>query len=175
MRNKLITLAIIVVSFLLQCTLMKGIAIGSISPNLLVVLCVSIGLMRGKTSGLFTGFLTGLFIDLFYGYYPGIHAGIYMYVGFLSGFFYQVYYDDDVKVPMLLAAGGDFFYNFMVFVFLFLLQVNINFLYYLRRVILPEMIYTLVLTALVYRLYYKIIHRFMRVNFKESDSLWLTK
>ena len=41
MRNKLITLAIIFVSFLLQCTLMKGIAIGSISPNLLVILCAA--------------------------------------------------------------------------------------------------------------------------------------
>lgn len=175
MRNKLIILGMIVVSFLLQCTLMKGISIGSISPNLLIVLCISIGLTRGKTSGLFTGFLTGLLVDLFYGYYPGIHAGIYMYVGFLSGFFCQVYYDDDVKVPMLLALGGDFFYNFAVFIFMFLLQGNLDFLYYLRRMILPEMIYTLVLTAGVYRFYYKIIHRYMRVNFKESDSLWLTK
>lgn len=165
----------IFVSFLLQCTVMKGIAIGSISPNLLIVLCISTGLMCGKTSGLFTGFLTGLLVDLFYGYYPGLHAAIYMYVGFAGGFFYQVCYDDDVKVPMLLAIGGDFFYNFMVFVLMFLLQGNIDFLYYLRRVILPEMIYTLVLTAVVYRLYYKIIRRFMRVNFKESDSLWLTK
>lgn len=175
MRNKLVLLGMIFVSFLLQCTLMKGIAIGSISPNLLVVLCISAGLMCGKTSGLFTGFLTGLLVDLFYGYYPGIHASIYMYVGFISGFFCQIYYDDDVKVPMLLALGGDFFYNFMVFVFMFLLQGNTDFLYYLRRVILPEMIYTLVLTAIAYRIYYKIIHRFMRVNFKESDSLWLAK
>lgn len=165
----------IFISFLLQCTLMKGIAIGSISPNLLVLLCISVGLARGKTSGLFTGFLAGLLVDLFYGYYPGIHAGIYMYLGFMCGFFCQVCYDDDVKVPMLLALGGDFFYNFAVFVFMFLLQGKIDFLYYLRRVILPEMIYTLVLTGIAYRLYYKIIHRFMRVNFKESDSLWLTK
>lgn len=32
MRNKLILLAMILISFFLQCTLMKGIAIGSVSP-----------------------------------------------------------------------------------------------------------------------------------------------
>lgn len=175
MRNRLILLLLIVVSFFLQCTLMKRIAVGSVSPNLLVVLCVSIGLLCGKSSGLFAGFLTGLLVDLFYSYYPGIHAAFYMYLGFASGFFHKVYYDDDIKVPILLAVAGDFVYNFLTYVFLFLLQGNTDFFFYLRRVILPEIIYTLVLTAFVYRLYYKIIHRFMRVRFKESDSLWLEK
>ncbi len=175
MRNKLILLLLILVSFFLQCTLMKGIAIGSISPNLLVILCVSMGLMLGKANGLFIGFFTGLLVDLFYGYYPGTHAAIYMYLGFGSGFFYKVCYDDDIKVPILLAVIGDFVYNFLTYVFLFLLQGNTDFFFYLRRVILPEIIYTLVLTALIYRLYYKVIHRFMRIKYKESDSLWLAK
>lgn len=175
MRNKLILLLMVLISFLLQCTLMKEIAIGGVSPNLLVVLCVSVGLVRGKVGGLFTGFLAGILVDLFYGYYPGTYAGIYMYVGFLCGFLYKIYYDDDVKVPMLLAVGGDFFYNFMTYVFFFLLQGNTDFSFYLRRVILPEMVYTLVLAALVYRIYYKVMRRFMRARFKESDSLWLIK
>ncbi len=175
MRNKLILLLLILVSFFLQCTLMKGIAVGSVSPNLLVVLCVSIGLMCGRTDGLFAGFLTGLLVDLFYSYYPGVHAAFYMYLGFGSGFFYKIYYDDDIKVPIFLTVAGDLVYNFLTYVFLFLLHGNTDLSFYLRRVILPEVIYTLVLAAFVYRLYYKIIHRFMRVKFKESDSLWLTR
>ena len=175
MRNKLILALMVLISFFLQCTLMKGIAIGGISPNLLVVLCISAGLMRGKACGLFMGFFTGLLMDLFYGYYPGINAALYMYLGFVSGFFYQIYYDDDIKLPLLLAAAGDFIYNFLIFALLFLLQGNTNFSFYLQRVILPEMIYTLVLTALIYRLYYKIIHRFIRVKFKDSDFLWFVK
>ena len=175
MRNKAVLLLLIIVSFFLQCTLMKGIAVGSVSPNLLVVLCVSIGLMCGRSSGLFAGFFTGLLVDLFYSYYPGVHAAFYMYLGFASGFFYKIYYDDDIKVPVLLTVVGDFAYNFFTFVFLFLLQGNTDFFFYLRRVIIPEIIYTLVLAALVYRIYYKVIRRFIRVKFKESDSLWLTK
>lgn len=175
MRNKLILALMVVISFFLQCTLMKGIAIGGISPNLLVILCISAGLICGKTCGLFVGFFTGLLVDLFYGYYPGIHAAFYMYLGFASGFFYQIYYDDDIKLPVLLAAAGDFVYNFLVFVLMFLLQGHTDFFFYLQRVILPEMVYTLALTAFVYQLYYKIIHRFMRVKFKDSDSLWFVK
>ena len=36
------------------------ISIGSVTPNLMLVLCVSMGLMRGRKSGLWTGFLSGL-------------------------------------------------------------------------------------------------------------------
>ena len=56
MKNKLILAALILLSFLLQCTVLQTFAIGSISANLLVILCVSMGLLRGKKTGMFTGF-----------------------------------------------------------------------------------------------------------------------
>ena len=67
MKNKIVLFITIVVCFLLQCTVMDYISIGSITPNLPLILCVSMGLMRGRKAGLWTGFFSGLFIDLFYG------------------------------------------------------------------------------------------------------------
>ena len=46
MKNKIILFITIIVCFLLQCTVMDRISIGSITPNLLLILCVSMGLMR---------------------------------------------------------------------------------------------------------------------------------
>ena len=38
-----------------------------------------------------------------------------MYVGFISGYTYRIYYDNDLKVPILLIAAMDFFfYNLAV-------------------------------------------------------------
>ena len=56
----------IIICFLLQTTVLGIISIGSITPNLMLILCVSMGLMRGRKSGLWTGFFCGLLIDLFY-------------------------------------------------------------------------------------------------------------
>ena len=67
MKNKLILAALILLSFLLQCTVLQTFAIGSISANLLVILCVSMGLLRGKKTGMFTGFFCGILVDLLCG------------------------------------------------------------------------------------------------------------
>ena len=67
MKSKIVLFFTIIVCFLLQSTLLQKISIGSITPNLLLVLCVSMGLMRGRKSGLWTGFFSGLLVDLFYG------------------------------------------------------------------------------------------------------------
>ena len=115
MKSKIVLFFTIILSFLLQSTLLQKIAIGSITPNLLLILCVSMGLMRGRKSGLWTGFFSGLLVDLFYGSVFGFYALIYMYAGFFSGYAFRIYYDDDIKVPMALTAIMDLFYNLAVY------------------------------------------------------------
>lgn len=56
MKNKIVLFITIIVCFLLQCTIMDYISIGSITPNLPLILCVAMGLMRGRKVGLWTGF-----------------------------------------------------------------------------------------------------------------------
>ena len=122
MKNRIILFITIIVCFLLQCTVMDRISIGSITPNLLLILCVSMGLMRGRKVGLWTGFFSGLFVDLFYGSLFGFYALIYMYIGFISGYAFRSFYDDDLKVPLFLVAGTDLLYNLAVYGLQFLLR-----------------------------------------------------
>lgn len=111
MKSKITLFITIIVSFLLQCTVLHVISIGSITPNLLLILCVSMGLMRGRKSGLWTGFFCGFLADMFYGSVFGFYALIYMYLGFLSGYAHRICYDDDIKVPVLLAGVGNILYG----------------------------------------------------------------
>jgi rod shape-determining protein MreD len=151
------------------------IAIGSITPNLLLILCVSMGLMRGRKSGMWTGFFCGILIDLFYGALFGFYALIYMYAGYLSGYAHKNYYDDDIKVPLLLVAGTDFLYNLAVYGLQFLLRGRLGLGTYLYRIIIPEVFYTVFLTLIVYRVFYHINYRFMSIARKESESIWVLK
>lgn len=175
MKSKLVLALTILLSFLLQCTVLHIFSIGSITPNLLLILCVSMGLMRGKKSGLWVGFFSGLLIDLFYGSLFGFYALIYMYVGYFSGYACRIYYDDDVKVPMFLVAGMDFFYNAAVYALQFLLRGRLGIGTYFTRIIIPEIFYTTFLTLIVYRIFYHINYRFMNITRKESESIWVLK
>ena len=115
MKSKIVLFFTIIVCFLMQSTVLHLISIGSITPNLLLILCVSMGLMRGRKSGLWTGFFCGLLVDLFYGSVFGFYALIYMYIGFISGYAFRSFYDDDLKVPLFLVAGTDLLYNLAVY------------------------------------------------------------
>ena len=64
MKSKIALFFMILISFLLQCTLLHVISIGSITPNLILILCISMGLMRGRKSGLWTGFFCGFLVDM---------------------------------------------------------------------------------------------------------------
>ena len=59
MKGKIVYFLTIVICFLLQCTVMDLISIGSVTPNLMLVFCVSMGLMRGRKSGLWQDFFQG--------------------------------------------------------------------------------------------------------------------
>lgn len=175
MKSKIVLFFTIVFTFLLQCTVMNFISIGSITPNLILILCVSMGLMRGRKSGLWVGFFSGILIDMFYGSIFGFYALIYMYVGFISGYTHNIYYDNDVKIPMILVAGCDLLYNLAVYGLQFLLRGRLGLETYIYRIIIPEVFYTVFLTFFVYRAFYYINHRFMSVTKKESESIWVIK
>jgi len=173
--SKIVHLLLILVCFLLQGTLVRQIAIGSVCPNLILILCISIGLMRGRKSGLWTGFLSGILIDMFYGSVFGFYALVYMYIGFLSGYAHRICYDDDLKVPVMLAGCADLLYNFGVYFLQFLLRGRLGLSTYFVRIILPELFYTVFLTAVVYRIFYYINYHFMAPTRQARDSVWVIK
>ena len=164
-------LFLILVSIILQSTVCQMIAIGSIKPNLLIILTVSFGLMRGRRDGLLTGFFCGLLSDLFFNSIIGFHALLYMWVGYFSGNFYRIFYDDDIKTPLLLISVADLFYGLCQYGFTFLFRGRIHFFFYLGRIIIPEMLYTLILTILTYRIFYHINLKLSKTDKRSIDSL----
>lgn len=170
MRRRIITGILILVCILLQSTVCQMISIASIKPNLLIILIVSFGLMRGRRDGMMIGFLCGLLTDLFFESILGFNAVIYMWVGYFSGYFYRIFYDDDIKTPLFLISISDVAYGVIQYVFRFLLRGRIDFFYYLGRIILPEMFYTLILTIICYRILYFINQKLIIADKGGVDS-----
>ena len=156
MKRKIVVLALIIVCFLLQCTVFKQIPFTRVVPNLLIVVTSSFGFMRGKTEGLLVGLVSGMLIDLFYCEFFGFYTLLYMYIGYVNGFFKNMFFDDDIKLPMILITGSDFAYGCIIYVFSFLLRGRFDTMYYFINVIFPEVIYTVVITLIFYRIIRKI-------------------
>lgn len=170
MKRKITMLVLILVSIILQSTVCQMIAIASVKPNLLIILTVAFGLMRGKKDGMVTGFLCGLLTDLFFESIIGFNALLYLWVGYFSGYFYRIFYDDDIKTPIFLISISDFAYGILQYCFMFLLRGRIHFFYYLRRIIIPEVIYTLLLTIVCYQILYHINKKLSLTDKRSVDS-----
>lgn len=169
MRRKIIVFIIIAVCYLLQTTLFEALSFASISPNLLIIVVSAFGFMRGKKEGLFIGFFCGLLLDIWDGGIIGFYSLLYMYIGYINGMFRKLFYPEDIKLPMLLIAGSDISCNLFIYFILFLFRNRYDFGYYVFQLMLPELVYTMVVTIFLYFIILKINQR-LEVIEKRSAS-----
>lgn len=170
MKRRIIMIGLILFCFILQTTLLQTFSIASVSPNLPVILTVSFALMRGKREGIFTGVCAGLLMDLFYGPALGFHALILAYIGYFNGYCYRIFYDDDIKMPVILISISNLAYSLIVYGFQFLLRGRISLLFYLRRIIIPEVIFTALVTLVVYRLLLALNHKLEKAEHRSVGN-----
>jgi len=148
--RKITVAGLIIICFLLQSTVFRSLSFAGIVPNLLIILTSSFGFMRGENEGLAIGFFSGLLCDIFFGDVLGFYALIMMYIGFLNGKFNRVFFPEDIKLPLVLIIISDLSYSMTCYVLLFLLQGKFNFIFYFTNVILPEAVYTILITCILY-------------------------
>lgn len=150
MLNILVSAFFVIICFLLQCTVFNSLSFGGIIPNLMIIVTASYGFMRGRRSGLLVGFFSGLLMDIFFGDFLGFYGLIYMYTGYLNGIFRKIFYPEDIKLPIALIVCSDFLYSFTVYVLTFLLRGRFHFMLYVHNIIIPEMVYTIIVTCVLY-------------------------
>lgn len=155
MLRKFILFLIISICYVLQTTTFQTLSFANITPNLLIIVVASFGLMRGRKEGMYIGFFSGLLIDIFCGFYLGIYALLYMYVGYLTGLFQKRFYPEDLKLPLLIISASDLISNLIIYVILFLTRSRYDFVYYFGNIIVPELVYTTIIAIVLYLLLLK--------------------
>lgn len=168
-RRIVVTALIVIAAYLLQTSVFPALEIAGVKPNLMLIVTASFGFMRGTREGMMVGLASGLLIDTQSGEMIGFYALIYLLTGYVNGLFEQIYFDEDIKLPLFLIAGSDLIYGLVIYVLTFLLRSDFNFLYYLNSIIVPETIYTIVITLVVYPLLLFINHK-LEAEEKRSAS-----
>ncbi len=167
MKRKIITICIIIACFILECTVFPSLSFASITPNLLIIVTSAFGFMRGKKEGMMVGFISGLLFDIMFSDLIGFYTLIYTVLGYANGFFRKIFYPDDIKLPLILITASDFLYGNIVCLFMFIMRSRFNYFYYLKSIIIPELIYTVLVTLILYTF---ILHINKKLEAKEQRS-----
>lgn len=143
----------ILIAVLLKTTVFSYIAYGNnIVPDLIVMIVVAAAYQRGKTKGMLVGFFAGLVLDITAGGLLGVFAFFYMFIGYLNGAMAKYYVQNDILLPLAMAAGSEFIFSFLFYVFLFLTRGRTNIGAYVINQMIPLALYTALVFLFVYRI-----------------------
>ena len=170
-RRILIIALVIYISFQLQVAIFGHIRLGGVTPNILISVVSTYGFMKGRRYGIIIGFSAGLLLDIFSGGIFGMYALIYMYIGFLNGLFRKQLFGDDLRLPMILIGTSDLIYGLVSFLVLFIIRSQYDFYFYLMNIILPEVVYTILVSIFVYYIILHINNWGEKLEKKGSDRI----
>lgn len=159
MKRICITVLLVLVGFVLQCTLFARLSLGSIKPNLLLIIAASAGFLRGPKEGMLTGFLSGILIDIQFGDLLGFYALFYLSIGYVNGLLGETYYEENIKLPVAFIAASEFCYGVLIYLLMFMMRSEFDFPYYFSHIIIPELIYTILVALILYPLIRLMNHR----------------
>lgn len=151
-KKTLVSIAILLIAYILQTTVFQSLALAGVVPNLVLVVTISYGYLRGRTHGMWIGLVSGLMFDMEYGSVIGLCGFIFMTIGFGIGHVRKIFFTDSILLPVVLISVGDFIYGMYYYVTEMLLRGRLNFGFYFIHIILPEILYTVLVGILVYYL-----------------------
>lgn len=170
-RNICMNLVLILLAFLIQTCVFPLLPFLSAYPNLLLILIFSFGFIRGSWAGMCYGLVAGLFMDLSSGGPIGFYTLLFIWMGYGNGICTRYYYEDYITLPLALSVVNELAYNFYLYVFSFLIRGKLHIGYYFINIILPETIFTVVATLLVYRLFLFISRKLSELEKRRDTTI----
>lgn len=163
-----IGIVIIIISYILEITLLQSIALAGVIPNLLLIVVISFAYLRGRRHGMIFGMAAGLLFDLANGSLLGINAFAFMLLGYLAGYFHRIYTKEDYTLIYCMIAAADFLYSLYYYAIEFMLRYRLALREYMRLVCLPELVYTVLTAIPVYLLLSHVNDGIVRMEYKEE-------
>ncbi len=142
---------IIIVNFILQCTVFQYVRILGIIPNTTLVIVVCIAILKGRHIGGTLGLVAGLLQDIMFSSTIGTNALVLFFIGYLVGMADQKIYKDSLLVPFIFTIISTLGYHSLYYVLMFFLGNTVRFTYFFKRVILIEMLFNSILAIPIYK------------------------
>ncbi len=161
---------LISIIYVLQVTLLQFIRVGGVSPNFLVMIVVSFALLRGSQEGALIGIFGGLLYDVNFSMAIGAAVFAYGMVGHLCGKLHPFCYRENFILPFVCTIFGSLFVS-LINLLGYVLRGNLAWGFFSSTIIIPELIYTVTLSLIVYQISYGINYR-LEARERRSRSMF---
>ena len=157
----IIHVLIIFFAFFIQTSIFPLIPFFACSPNLLLIITFSYGLLYGEDIGIITGLFCGFLCDMYFNGVFGLYILIYSVIGFMNGTLNSSFFEDTITLPMLLSLVNGLIYNIYIYITHFLIRKRFDLPFYFLNVMSPSILFTLIVTVFIYKFLYKLnlIHK----------------
>lgn len=108
---------IVVITYIIQTTLIQNFNIMGIYPNLFLIVTCGIAFLFGSFSGGVTGLSLGLLNDFYQGRNIGLYAILGLYLGIILGQFNKRFFKDNYLVVLILIVLSTVFYELFIYLF----------------------------------------------------------
>ena len=88
----------------------------------------------------------------------------------MNGFLRKRFFPDDIKLPLIMISASSIICNLSVYVFRFFIRGKFQIGYYLTRIILPELVYTLLVSVFLYFLILKINQKLEAIEKRRASK-----
>jgi len=142
--------AIVIINYVLQTTFFPHVAILGVTPDTALVLIVGYAILRGDIEGAMFGMFAGLVQDVSGGTFIGIFALLGFITGYVCGKPFRNFFKENYFLPFFIVVIASLAHQFVLYVTTIMLIGQLDFLHYLRTIILPSIIYTASLSIPLY-------------------------
>ena len=141
----------LIILAIFQPTLMQWIGIFGISPNAYLVFVVAAAFLRGKEEAAICGAFFGLMFEFAVGRLIGLSGILFMYIGFATGFAQERFLSNSGAVATAIVTFVmSLMYGIVYYMAYSMVWGDLGFFMALLRVILPECLYTAILSFILF-------------------------
>ncbi len=148
-------LLLVLAALVVQSTALNFMLIYGIKPDLVLVLVILNGFLRGTREGAFLGFAGGILQDLVGGGYFGMHALTNMAAGYLAGLGEGRLYRDNRVIAAGLTWICTLLAQLIFYLLLVLVRVHVPLFIALVHIIVPVSFYNALVVLVIYGFYYR--------------------
>lgn len=150
MLRHVLTGILILLLTVIQSTILRGIEIFHVIPNLLLIALVSYSLCRSEYSALVVGICCGLLLDFIGGRSIGMNTLLCAVATYVCLVISDSLFNNNTFVAMVFVLVFSIFYELLIYIFYFAIWGEGHFAYALFCKIIPISVYNFLFTPLIY-------------------------
>jgi len=167
MRSRIILYIILIFTFVTtQVTILNSVHIFGVTPNIIIILIVSVSLLEGRIHGAVVGFFAGLCLDAVIGVTLGFQALLGMLLGLALGNINMRVFKENIFVMAICTFISTILFESSIIFVSYLYGLGMDFFLTLKTFILPEALINSVLGLLLFLVIIQINRKMINVEGK---------